>query len=96
MSDALTQMTQYSFGHLEYEEKWMEEIGFPSIDEHKQLHEAFKLKVVECCSGIRGYSGNKNVSARNLTKELLDYLFNWWTHHIQDEDKKYNVYLKSH
>lgn len=88
LSETLSKMTEYSLEHLSDEEKLLEEKGFPLYDEHVQLHEDFKLKILELCT----IPGSRS---QQVTPELLQYLFDWWSKHILQEDKKYSEYLKS-
>ncbi len=86
VSDLLTKMTEYSLEHLRSEEQLLEELAYPHLDEHKKLHNAYRLKVVDFCTAT-------SIGVKNLTPSMLAYLSQWWTGHILAEDMKYNEWL---
>jgi hemerythrin len=86
ISELLTKMTAYALEHLRYEEAWLEEIGYPELEEHKAQHRDYRLTVAKFC--IVTSSGTMEV-----TPALLDYLSKWWTSHILTEDQKYREFF---
>jgi len=82
----LDRMVNYSFLHLDKEEEYLKKIDFPYIDEHKTMHNSYKQEIILFRNKIR--SGNKDVHY-----EIFNYLKEWWTNHILEEDMKYFDYM---
>lgn len=88
VSAMLMKMTHYSLGHLKAEEKLLEEINYPLLEEHKELHNEFKLKVAD-------FTTASTIGVNQVTPAILIYLAEWWTQHILGEDKKYFEYINT-
>ncbi|SNZ06882.1 hemerythrin [Persephonella hydrogeniphila] len=83
----LKNLEDYLNYHLDYEEKFMEEIGFPQLENHKKTHDMFK----------KLYAEEKNRYLEGDTKalrELVAFAFSWLFSHIMKTDKKYAEFLK--
>ncbi|MBN1589824.1 MAG: hemerythrin family protein [Pirellulales bacterium] len=78
--DALVQYTQT---HFEHEEKLLKEVGFPTLDAHKALHDEMKRKTF----GLRTHW------TLVTNQDVLVFLKDWWIGHIQGEDKLYASYM---
>ena len=63
------------------EEQFMQEIGFPSLDSHKKVHQLFAKKVEEF---VARYEAGDDV-----TDDLLTTLNRWLINHIKNEDGEY-------
>ena len=73
-------MEQYSIIHFEAEQSLLKKYGYPDYDNHYLLH----AKLRENIKAIKAQSFlNKDTDA------VIDFLKNWWIHHINFEDKKY-------
>lgn len=86
VGEVLTHLLDYAFSHFRYEENFMEEIGFPSLDAHKQIHRLFAQKVEEF---VARYEEGEDV-----TDDLLNTLNRWLIHHIKNEDGEYADYAR--
>lgn len=88
VTDALTQLTQYSREHFETEEAMLIDAGFEAFAEHKALHLGFIRRIAEL-----------NIAAfyhrRDVPDDLLHFLRQWWVDHIMDEDMQYSSLLTS-
>lgn len=86
--DILFGMMEYSQYHLKYEETLLKKNDYPDFDSHQQYHLDY----------IRAFSNFSTdiIAGRtaNVTTELLDYLNDWWKHHILEEDMKYKTFFK--
>ncbi len=83
----LKNLEDYLNFHLDYEEKFMEEIGFPETEGHKKVHQMFK----------KLYAEEKERYLQGDTKalrELVAFAFSWLFSHIMKTDRKYADYLK--
>ncbi|WP_456403125.1 bacteriohemerythrin [Persephonella sp.] len=83
----LKELEDYLIYHLEFEEKFMEEIGFPDLENHKRTHEMFKKLYLE--EKERYLKGDEKA-----IREIIAFAFSWLFSHIMKTDKKYAKYLK--
>lgn len=82
----LAGIKEYVKMHFTDEEKYMEEIGYAGLSEHKKLHEAFAVKAGEFEAHVSELSLN---TQDGMIQELLEYLIEWIQKHICEEDRKY-------
>lgn len=92
MRDTLKQqiafLAEYADMHLAAEESLMREAGFPDIDKHKALHDAFAHKVHVARDAFANDQGSVSADI------ILQTMQQWFLNHIQDEDQKYAPYLR--
>ena len=83
----LTEMTTYALVHFITEEDYMKSISYPKFEEHKKIHEEYRLKVALF---------NANYFDINPTspREVLMFLKNWWLNHIKTNDIEYAKFAK--
>lgn len=81
----LQELVGYSAGHFTCEEKWMADSGYPGLTAHQEEHAEFKSKI---CEFSKGYKREARISV-----ELLWFLCNWVTHHIQETDAAFGRFL---
>ncbi len=81
----LDRLVQYTHTHFQHEERIMQEAGYPELAAHKIEHERMRQRTVELRTNL------SHVKAA----DLLRFLKEWWTNHIQAEDKSYSPYLGS-
>jgi hemerythrin-like metal-binding protein len=84
--ELLTSMTNYFRTHFQDEEKFMEKIKFPALEEHKSLHISYIDKMVD-------FNFAKLTAKDNLANEMMEYLLYWLKNHILIEDQKYKNFL---
>lgn len=72
--------------HFVEEEKYMENINFPLLKEHKQLHNEILKKCKDIVSNIN--------DIENLSKEISKILQNFWIDHVINGDILINNYDK--
>lgn len=80
----LEKLKDYTDYHFEYEEKMMEDVGFPDLEEHIKLHVEFK-------NHLKGFEQKRIDSVQ--CDELFHFLKDWFLDHIIVEDKKYLEFL---
>lgn len=81
------ELVEYSANHLAYEEKLLEEVGYPHLEEHKALHWTY----LEQISNLSEFTfRNQDKAAEQITV----FLKQWWDHHILEEDTDYVPYVK--
>jgi hemerythrin-like metal-binding protein len=74
---------QDTLSHFQHEERIMQAAGYPEYVAHKLEHERMRQYTVE---------SRANFSPLKAA-EILGFLKDWWTGHIQSEDKSYAPYL---
>ncbi len=83
----LKRLYAYTSYHFISEESLFKEYNYPGINEHMEIHDAFKEKIKEYLEGVR--------SRMNYPLDSLqDYLVEWVIKHIQGEDVKYAEFFK--
>ena len=86
VSEILTAMTRYSLEHFKTEEGLMKAHGYPNLEEHRQEHIAYRRKAID-------FSTAATLGIESVPQILIDYLSEWWMHHILDEDMKYKPFF---
>lgn len=88
MKKALETLVRYTKSHFGREEQVMEACGFPALASHHDEHLRFIDDVNEMA---------ERVAANDLgaVGELVEYLQNWWHHHILIQDKAYQPYAEN-
>jgi hemerythrin len=86
--DCITKMLAYSIEHLDYEEQLLQELGYPEADSHSFIHQFYVSKVKNL---LKSSFHNDEM----FKHEILDFLKEWWTYHILEEDMKYKPFLQS-
>ena len=82
------QMVDYTRKHFSYEEQVLSSNQYPQFQRQKAEHDAFIQKAVE-------YKRDALQGKLALSVQVSQYLKEWWTRHIQVEDKQYGGYLNS-
>ena len=78
-------LTDYTIDHFIYEEMYIQEEGFPGLEEHIQQHLDFSNKLREICIGI-----NKETHI----KDIGEFVTTWLVHHVIEEDMKYKKFVE--
>jgi hemerythrin len=82
-------LDEYTKTHFRDEEKYMQSINYPEIDQQKQMHEGFIKKLTELRKEYEK-------SGANLTVILSSnqFILDWLTKHISNADKKIGDYAR--
>lgn len=83
-------LIEYAVTHNSFEETLMEKAGYPMLEQHHQIHEAFKTRAYGYLQQIKE-GANKMKVARNVRNDIGMWLIN----HIKREDKHYVPYVKA-
>jgi len=78
----LRAMGEYVEEHFRTEEAYMEKIGFPGLDAHREVHHRFAQR-------IQRYIAEHEDGTSILNTSLMKELMNWLTDHIATMDKQY-------
>ena len=81
----LLEYTNYHFGE---EEKMMERINYPDVNNHKQYHRDFVSKLTEF------YTSAKNGKAIFVAIKVADMGVDWLKTHILTIDARYKKYIE--
>lgn len=86
LEDILERLVDYTATHFRYEEELMKKHGFPGYDAHKRKHDDLVEKVLDLQKKFK--SGNAR-----MTIEVMMFLKNWLTQHIQGTDAEMGRFL---
>jgi hemerythrin len=82
----LQQLVKYTRDHFSAEESMMVATKYPQLDQHRTKHRDFTKQVMDFVARFeRGEA--------TLTLDLMKFLRDWLTAHIQGEDSKYGPWL---
>lgn len=82
MKTILQELIDYADYHFETEEKHFVDFYYEEMIEHIKAHDAYREKISKF---VEEYYNN----AIMLSFEMMDFLGEWWTKHIQGVDRKY-------
>lgn len=84
-------LEKYITEHLEYEEVYMKNHGFPDIEQHIGLHDGFRKKF----QYFRNRIDNDGIY-EGLGEDVREYMEEWWVLHILHDDKLYRKHIDRH
>lgn len=87
--DVFNQLLDYTCGHFEREETYLESIGYPGLSGHSAQHDAFAEQVSDLLHQYRDEAFEPG-DAR-----LKDFLWSWLKGHILIEDMRYAAWTKA-
>ncbi|WXL24370.1 bacteriohemerythrin [Ectopseudomonas mendocina] len=82
-------LIDYAVSHNSFEESLMEQAGYPMLEGHHRVHEAFKQRT-------QGYLQRIDSGADKLkiAREMRTDIGLWLINHIKHEDKHYSPYVR--
>lgn len=86
MGKTLGGLIDYTKTHFAFEEQLMNKYAYPGYISHKADHDALTKQVAELYTKFQ-------VGKTLVTVEVMNFLKDWLTKHIQATDKKYSSYL---
>jgi hemerythrin len=89
IKDILNRLYEYMKIHFSHEEEYMQEINYPSLEIHKELHENIVNTINDFVKQL------PNLSEDSFEKELARLIDTTLIHHIIQEDKKIITWLKA-
>lgn len=84
----LQRLTDYTVQHFGAEEKLMDQNKYPALASHRIEHKLLTDKVL-------AFKKEFEAGTVNITPELMTFLQNWLTNHIQTVDQRYSEFLNS-
>ncbi|MFA7302135.1 MAG: hemerythrin family protein [Candidatus Paceibacterota bacterium] len=88
VASAVAFLGQYANEHLDYEEAYMERLGFKDLAHHKTIHDDFRKKYIDFKTQLEA-----GMTAESVLIEMEKFLGQWWLGHIGYEDRKYHEAL---
>jgi len=85
---SFTDLTQYTKKHFAYEEELFEKYGYQESIEHKRQHDELIVQLNELKDRFDHYQVD-------MTEQVMQFLKDWLTYHIQKSDKDYSQFLIS-
>lgn len=86
IASALSSLIDYTGYHFQEEEDYMFNVSYPRFEQHKALHDNLKEQVQNF--KLEFAEGRAN------TEEFLDFLYQWLTKHIMEQDKKIGKFME--
>lgn len=86
LGSILDEVGMYAVVHFSYEEKCLEDVGYPGLEEHKLLHTQLRDQLDQ-------YRKNYNLRQAHLSGELYKFLRSWLMDHILEEDIKFSDHI---
>lgn len=86
--DVMKELVDYVLVHFKDEERIMESVKYPRLQEHRQKHQDF---VKAMLGSVNAYTSGKQFVPNTFVRFLRDWLFN----HILIEDKELSRYYFS-
>jgi hemerythrin-like metal-binding protein len=85
----LRKLVQYTREHFTSEEAKMAALGYPGLAAHRTVHSNLTKQVEE-------YAAKFEKGETAISIELLTFLRDWLTNHIQRTDKEYGPWMNEH
>ncbi len=86
LGSIMDELGMYALVHFSYEEKWMEEVGYPGLAEHKRLH-------IDLRQQLDKWRDKYNLRQTHRSGELYKFLHGWLMDHVLVEDLKLTDYV---
>ena len=86
LEELVLAMLDYTKYHFANEEKYMDAVNFPGIEEHKQTHAEYVEK-------ITAYYEKMKTGKLILSLEVTNFLKSWLINHIKGVDQQYANYV---
>ncbi len=88
MGGTLKELLAYTRYHFSEEEKLMDTMGYPGLQQHRKDHDWFTGKVAQLVQKLRE-------GALGVGIETMTFLKNWLMDHILETDKRYSGFFNS-
>ena len=85
----LEKLVKYTLEHFAYEERMMQAANYPNVAAHRAHH-------ADLVRQVNGFMERYKRGDLSLNIDLLQFLSNWLSKHIQHEDKQYKPFMTRH
>lgn len=89
MGQILDELVEYTKFHFGREETYFKEHGYPDTDKHLEEHAALAKQVLDVQAKY------KAGATATLNMEVMNFLRNWLTNHINGSDKKFGPFFNA-
>ncbi len=90
----LSFLGDYVNTHFAHEEAFQQKIGYPHFNEHKAIHDEFRLKVQQIINENETHNSKEGDRVTNADLIHLNLIIkDWLIHHILIEDKKIGEFI---
>jgi hemerythrin len=86
IGETLQKLLKHIKQHFKDEEELLEKCNYPKLEEHKEEHKKFVLKIVQFCKDV--LDGKSTV-----TEEMINFLSGWLLNHTSVNDQDYKNYI---
>ena len=83
----LFELQKYTITHFTTEEKYLIRAKYPDFKAHKKEHDSLKKRTID-------FVRKSNAHTDDISLEVLNFLKNWWIHHITEIDSNYKPYME--
>ena len=87
--ELLRKLAKYTRDHFTAEEVMMASTGYPDLAQHRIKHRDLIKQVDE-------FSARYERGETSLNLQLMNFLRDWLSNHIQNEDQKYGPWMNDH
>lgn len=84
----IVELTNYTITHFNNEERYFKQFGYVDMEDHILAHKSFINK-------IKNFRNDFNAGNVSVSIEIMRYLKDWITKHINVTDKKYVELFKN-
>ena len=85
-----SQILEHAGSHFGAEERYMEEIGYPGLENHRRRHGEMMAELKR----LRGRCETPRADRQETLIDLVSFLNNWWLRHIMENDMDYKAYAQ--
>lgn len=86
LGSILNGLLAYAGTHFETEERYFAQYGYPDAEEHTREHAGF-------ASQVSKFKTDFDSGRVSLSVEVMNFLMEWLTKHIEGQDRKYGPFL---
>jgi hemerythrin len=87
LQDLLASLAAYTCYHFAHEERLMERIRYPDYRQHREQHEALRLRV-------RAIQDRISSGEMTMTIEVMQFFMEWLQRHTTTSDREIAGYMK--
>jgi len=86
VEQTVEQLLDYVVTHFSHEQEAMEKSGYPALEQHVKMHEAFASQMADVLMGSDGWTEER-------VQELRRFLNKWLIGHIMTHDMRFGKWL---
>ena len=80
----IAELTRYTIEHFLLEEEMFDRVDYPESNSHRRQHELFREK-------LAALGHDFDLGRSGIVGDILQFLKEWFTNHILNEDTKYKA-----